>query len=54
LVARDFHAKLGIPMTQLANNLIEAGLKDSPGWQQAHEQLRMGEGVQEYQTNQTQ
>ena len=24
-----------IPMTQLANNLIEAGLKDSAGWKEA-------------------
>ncbi len=42
----------GIPMTQLANDLVEAGLKDSPGWQKAQEQhqaLREGEG-QEYQT----
>jgi hypothetical protein len=38
-------------MTQLANDLVEAALKDSPGWQQAqeqHEALREEEG-QEYQ-----
>ena len=42
----------GIPMTELANNLVEAGLKESPGWQkaQAQETMRLGEGVQEYQT----
>jgi hypothetical protein len=50
-----FQAKeLGIPMTQLANNLIEAGLKDSPGWKEAQEQMRLGEGSIQYQTNQTQ
>lgn len=46
--------ELGIPMTRLANTLIEAGLKDSPGWKEAHEQLRLQEGVQAYQTNQAQ
>jgi len=45
--------QLGIPMTQLANNLVEAGLKESPGWKEAHEQMRLGEGVSQYQTNQT-
>ena len=41
-----------IPMTQLANDLIEAGLKDSAGWKeaQAQEAMQMGEGVKEYQT----
>ena len=42
-----------IPMTQLANNLVEAGLKDSVGWQKAQEQqeaIRVGEGVTEYRT----
>ena len=24
-----------IPMTQLANNLVEAGLRESPGWKEA-------------------
>ena len=39
-------------MTQLANDLVEAGLKDSSGWQKAqeqHEALREEKG-QEYQT----
>jgi len=43
----------GIPMTQLANNLVEVGLKESPGWQKAkvqQESMRMGEGVKKYQT----
>ena len=39
-----------IPMTRLANNLVEAGLKDSEGWQRAQEAMRLGEGVKEYQT----
>jgi hypothetical protein len=39
-----------IPMTQLVNNLVEAGLKDSPGWKEAQDQMRLGEGVKEYQT----
>jgi hypothetical protein len=45
----------GIPMTQLANNLVEAGLKDSAGWKeaQAQEAMRLGEGVSQYQTKQT-
>ena len=44
--------QLGIPMTRLVNNLVEAGLKDSAGWKeaQAHEAMRLGEGVKEYQT----
>jgi hypothetical protein len=37
-------------MTQLANDLIEAGLRESHGWKEAQEQLRLGEGVQKYQT----
>jgi hypothetical protein len=37
-------------MTQLANDLVEAGLKDSPGWKEAQDQMRLGEGVQEYET----
>ena len=44
--------QLGIPMTQLANNLVEAGLKDSPGWKEAQEQMRLGEGVSQYQAKQ--
>jgi hypothetical protein len=41
-----------IPMTQLANNLIELALKETPGWReaQAQEAMQMGEGVNEYQT----
>jgi hypothetical protein len=45
--------QLGIPMTHLANNLVEAGLKDSIGWHKAQEQqeaMRVGEGVTEYRT----
>jgi hypothetical protein len=37
-------------MTQLVNDLVEAGLKDSAGWKEAQEQLRLGEGVKEYDT----
>ena len=40
-------------MTQLANNLVEAGLKDSAGWKQAQAQqeaMRMGEGQTQYRT----
>jgi hypothetical protein len=42
----------GIPITKLANDLVEAGLRDSPGWKeaQAQEAMRLGEGVEEYQT----
>ena len=41
-----------IPMTQLANNLVEVGLKDSAGWKeaQAQEAMQIGEGVKEYRT----
>ena len=44
--------QLGIPMTRLVNNLVEAGLKDSAGWKeaQAQEAMQMGEGVKAYQT----
>jgi hypothetical protein len=45
--------QLGIPMTQLANNLVEAGLRESLGWKEAQDQMRVGEGVNAYQTNQT-
>ena len=38
-----------IPMSQLANNLVEAGLKDSAGWKEAQDQMRLGEGVKAYQ-----
>jgi hypothetical protein len=39
-------------MTQLANNLVEAGLRESPGWKEAQvqEAMGLGEGVKEYQT----
>ena len=43
----------GIPMTQLANDLVEAGLKESPGWQKAQAQqdgMRLGEEGHKYQT----
>jgi hypothetical protein len=41
-----------IPMTRLANNLIELALKETPRWKeaQAQEAMRLGEGVKEYQT----
>ncbi len=42
-----------ITMTQLANNLIETGLRDSAGWKEARAQqeaMRLGEGVKEYRT----
>jgi hypothetical protein len=44
-----------IPMTRLANELVEAGLKGSPGWTEAmaqQEAVRLGEGATEYATNQ--
>ena len=40
----------GIPMTRLANDLVEAGLKETPGWKEAQEAMRLGEGVKEYQS----
>jgi hypothetical protein len=41
-----------IPMTQLANDLIELALKETPGWKEAQQQeaMELGEGVKEYQT----
>ena len=48
--------QLGIPMTRLANNLVEAGLRESPGWKAAQEAqaqqetMQMGEGVTKYRT----
>jgi hypothetical protein len=42
-----------IPMTRLANDLIELALKETPRWKEAQAQqeaMQMGEGVQEYQT----
>ncbi len=39
-----------VPMTRLANDLITAALKDSPGWKQAEEQMRLREEAVEYQT----
>ena len=41
-----------IPMTRLANNLIELALKETPGWKeaQAQEAMQMEERVKEYQT----
>lgn len=41
----------GIPMTRLANDLIQAALKDSQGWKQAEEQMRVREDAPEYHTN---
>ena len=40
VVCALFHqAKVrSIPMTQLANEIMQAGLKDSPGWKQARAQ----------------
>ncbi len=40
----------GIPMTRLAQQLVEAGLKDTPGWKVAEAQreaAQLGEGVTE-------
>ena len=42
-----------IPMTRLANELVEAGLKETPGWklaQMQQEAMQMGEGVAKYRT----
>ena len=42
-----------IPMTQLANDLVEVGLRESPGWKEAQAQqeaMQMGEGVKQYPT----
>ena len=39
-----------IPMTRLANDLIELALKETSGWKEAQDQMRMGEGVKEYKT----
>lgn len=40
----------GIPMTRLANELMETGLHDTPGWKQAQDQMRVAEEAIEYQT----
>jgi hypothetical protein len=37
-------------MTQLANDLIANGLKETSGWKEAQDQMRLGEGVKGYQT----
>ena len=45
--------QLGIPMTQLANEIVSAGLRHSYGWKEAQSQqesMRMREGVTEYRT----
>lgn len=42
----------GIPMTRLANDLVEQGLKESPGWQMAEEQMRLEEEQVEYRVKQ--
>ena len=39
-----------ISMVRLANEIMEAGLKESSGWKRAQEQMRVGEGKVEYQT----
>lgn len=53
LVCALYHQakQLGIPMTQLANDLIASGLKETPGWKEAQAQqeaMQMGEGYTEY------
>ncbi len=40
----------GIPMTRLANELVEAALKDSQAWKRAQEQMRVAEEAIAYQT----
>ena len=43
----------GIPMTRLAQELVEGGLRGTSGWHKAQEQqeaMRVGEGVTEYRT----
>ena len=41
----------GIPMTKLANEIVEARLRGTEGWQKAKDQeSRLGEGVQPYRT----
>ena len=43
----------GIPMTHLAQQLVEAGLRGTPGWHKAKAQLetmQVEEGVTEYRT----
>ena len=55
LVCALFHqAKVhSIPMTRLANEIMQAGLKETPGWKQAQvqqEAMRIGEGVTQYTT----
>jgi hypothetical protein len=37
-------------MTRLANDLVEAGLKESLGWRQAEEQMRLEEQEVLYRT----
>ena len=37
-------------MVRLANELVEAALKESEGWKQAKEQMRVSEDGTEYQT----
>jgi hypothetical protein len=39
----------GIPMTRLANEIVQAGLKDSPGWRMA-EAMQMRKSATEYRT----
>ena len=56
LVCALFHqAKVrSIPMTQLANEIMQAGLKETPGWKRAQAQLetmQIREGETEYRTD---
>jgi hypothetical protein len=39
-----------IPITQLANNLVETALKETAGWKEAEDQMRGGEGITKYET----
>ncbi len=39
-----------ISMVRLANELVEAALKESPAWKEAQEQMRVAEDSIEYQT----
>ena len=52
LVCALFHESKarGMPMTRLAQQLVEAGLRNSPGWKQAQEQMRVAEENVEYKT----
>ena len=53
IVCALFHEakERGSPMTQLANDLVQAGLKDSPGWRKARDQMQLAEGERRYATS---